>query len=93
MKDDNPKAVALRYQRGKDNAPRVTAKGTGVLAEKILALAREYNVPIKKDTALIDALYLLEINQEIPEELYQVIAEILAFIYRMNRIGSGAQKR
>ncbi|MGC9325648.1 MAG: EscU/YscU/HrcU family type III secretion system export apparatus switch protein [Desulfomonilia bacterium] len=86
MKNDDPKAVALRYQRGKDTAPRVTAKGRGVLAERILELATEYGIPVQRDTALIDALYRLEVNEEIPEDLYQVIAEILAFIYRMNRL-------
>ncbi|HDP26244.1 MAG TPA: flagellar biosynthesis protein FlhB [Deltaproteobacteria bacterium] len=92
MKDKSLKAVALRYQRGIDSAPRVTAKGAGILAERILALARDYKVPIQKDTALIEALYRLEINEAIPEELYQVIAEILAFVYRMNRIKTGVNK-
>ncbi|MFY9398903.1 MAG: EscU/YscU/HrcU family type III secretion system export apparatus switch protein [Desulfomonilia bacterium] len=85
MKEDRDKAVALRYERGKDPAPRVTAKGRGVIAEKILSLARQHNIPIRLDKALVDALYRLEINEEIPEELYRVIAEILAFIYRMDR--------
>ena len=83
---DAEKAVALRYKRGKDGAPKMTAKGRGVVANKILAVARENNIPIKQDKALLDALYRLEINEEIPEELYRVIAEVLAFIYRMNRI-------
>ncbi len=85
MKEDQGKVVALRYERGKDPAPRVTAKGRGKVAEKILSLAREHDIPIKQDKALLDALYRLDINEEIPEELYRVIAEVLAFIYRMNR--------
>ena len=85
MKEDQGKAVALRYERGKDPAPRVTAKGRGKVAEKILSLAREHGIPIRQDKALLDALYRLDINEEIPEELYRVIAEVLAFIYRMNR--------
>jgi len=83
---DGDKAVALRYKRGKDGAPKVTAKGMGAVADKILAVAHENNIPIKQDKALLDALYRLEINEEIPEELYRVIAEVLAFIYRMNRL-------
>ena len=83
---DGDKAVALRYKRGNDSAPKVTAKGRGALADKILAVARENNIPIRQDKALLDALYRLEINEEIPEELYRVIAEVLAFIYRMNRL-------
>lgn len=89
MKDREEKAVALTYERGKDKAPRVTAKGRGALAEKILALARRHGVPIEKDSTLLEALYRLEINEEIPEELYKVVAEVLSFIYRMNRVKRG----
>ncbi len=85
-KDDTPKAVALQYRRGQDRAPRVTARGRGALAEKILALAREHRIPVQQDRELLDALYRLEINEEIPEELYRVVAEILAFVYRMNKL-------
>jgi flagellar biosynthesis protein len=80
------KAVALKYERGKDRAPKVTAKGRGEVAEKILALAREHGITVQKDSTLLDALYRLDINEEIPEELYKVVAEILAFVYRMNRL-------
>ncbi len=86
MKSKRDKAVALRYKRGKDQAPKLTAKGQGKLAEKIIAIARARNIPIREDRALLDALYRLDINKEIPEELYQVVAEILAFVYRMNRL-------
>ena len=89
MKDKDKKAIALEYERGKDVAPKVTAKGRGAVAEKILALAREHGVPIEKDTTLLQALYRLDLNEEIPEELYQVVAEILAFIYRMNALKNG----
>lgn len=86
MKDKDPKAVALKYERGKDRAPKVTAKGRGQIAEKILELARQHGIAIEKDSTLLDALYRLEINEEIPEDLYQVVAEILAFVYRMNAL-------
>jgi len=80
------KAIALKYERGKDAAPKVTAKGRGAVADKILALARENRIPIEQDSTLMEALYRLDINEEIPEELYQVVAELLAFIYRMNKL-------
>ncbi|MEA3223195.1 MAG: EscU/YscU/HrcU family type III secretion system export apparatus switch protein [Thermodesulfobacteriota bacterium] len=86
MKSKRDKAVALRYKRGKDQAPKLTAKGQGKPAEKIMAIASAHNIPIREDKTLLDALYRLDINKEIPEELYQVVAEILAFVYRMNRL-------
>ncbi|HOJ14394.1 MAG TPA: EscU/YscU/HrcU family type III secretion system export apparatus switch protein [Deltaproteobacteria bacterium] len=85
-KPDPERAVALKYERGRDPAPRVTAKGSGAVAAKILELARKHGVPIEKDPALLDALYRLDLNEEIPEELYRVVAEILAFVYRMNAL-------
>ena len=88
--EQRTKAVAMQYERGKDSAPKVTAKGQGKLAEKILAMAREHRIPIHKDKALLEALYRLDLNEEIPEELYQGVAEVLAFIYRMNRLRAGA---
>jgi flagellar biosynthesis protein len=88
-KEDIKKAVALKYERGKDVAPKVTAKGRGAVADKILALAKEHKIPIEQDSTLMEALYRLDINEEIPEELYQVVAELLAFIYRMNKLKKG----
>jgi flagellar biosynthesis protein len=86
-KDDKiKKVVALKYERGKDAAPKVTAKGRGAVADKILALAKENRIPIEQDSTLMEALYRLDINEEIPEELYKVVAELLAFIYRMNTL-------
>jgi len=59
------------------------------VADKILALAREHGIPIEKDSTLMEALYRLDLNEQIPEELYQIVAEILAFIYRMNALKKG----
>lgn len=78
------KAVALRYERGKDKAPRVTAKGQGWLAEQILKRAGD-NTPVVEDAALVEVLYQLELQQEIPPHLYQAVAEILAFVYRLDK--------
>ena len=74
-------AVALHYDwRG---APRITAKGTGGTADSILELARKHGVPIHEDPALVTVLSQISLGQEIPEELYLAIAEILAFVYRL----------
>lgn len=78
-------AVALRYQPGQDNAPKIAAKGKGYLAEKILEIARAHKVPIREDKNLIQVLSRLELEQEIPPEVYRAVAEILSFIYRLSR--------
>ncbi|QGT99951.1 FhlB [Candidatus Syntrophocurvum alkaliphilum] len=79
------KAVALRYQPENDNAPRVIAKGRGYIAKQIEELAEEYNIPIKEDNQLVEYLTKLDLYEEIPPELYGVVAEILAFIFTMDR--------
>ena len=78
------KAVALKYNRGKDTSPRVTAKGTGLIAEKILELAEKEGIPVAEDPDLVTALAQLDFYEEIPPELYRAVAEILAFAYRVN---------
>jgi len=82
MKEDRKKAAALSYDRDRDAAPRVVAKGSGFTAEKILQLATEHHIPIKEDPRLIEVLSQLDLYQEIPPELYRAVAEILAFVYR-----------
>ena len=79
-----PKAVALKYERSKDAAPRVVAKGRGHVAEAITALAREHHVPVVADRNLVQVLEAPDINLEIPPELYRAVAEVLAFVYRIN---------
>ncbi|MED1441728.1 EscU/YscU/HrcU family type III secretion system export apparatus switch protein [Aeribacillus composti] len=79
------KAVALSYNDEKDAAPKVSAKGKGYVAEKIIEKARENNVPIQEDPSLIKLLSEVEINEQIPEELYEVVAELLSFIYRLDQ--------
>ena len=80
-----PKAVALRYTPQSDRAPKVTAKGSGRVAEKIIALAKEHGIPIQEDPALIQVLSQLDFYEEIPPLVYGVVAEILAFIYSLNQ--------
>jgi flagellar biosynthesis protein len=79
------KAVALKYQPGKDRAPRVSAKGSGRVAEKILEIAREHDIPVKDDADLVEVLAKLDIEQEIPADVYVVVAELLAFVYDLNK--------
>lgn len=77
------KVAALKYDKDKDNAPRIIAKGKGKLAEKLLKVASENDIPIQEDQDIVDILVRLNIGEEIPRELYQVIAEILSFIYQL----------
>jgi flagellar biosynthetic protein FlhB len=77
-------AVALKYDPETMSAPRVVAKGKRKLAEKIKSVAREHNIPIIEDPPLARALYRsVEIGWEIPYELFQAVAEVLALVYRM----------
>lgn len=90
QRDERPKgrplqkAVALKYVPKKDRAPKVTAKGSGLLADKIIRLAKEHGIPIHEDPALIEVLSQLDFQEEIPPSVYTVVAEILAFVYSMN---------
>jgi flagellar biosynthesis protein len=76
-------AACLEYLSS-SQAPRLTAKGEGETAEKIIALAKHYGIPIKEDPDLITILARLDIGQEIPEEIYVLVAEVLAFVYALN---------
>jgi flagellar biosynthesis protein len=85
MKKKASKAVALRYDKQADHAPRVVAKGKGYLADKIIDVAREHDIPMYKDKNLVQVLEALDLETEIPPELYRAVAEVLAFIYRLNK--------
>jgi len=78
------KAVALKYEAGTDAAPRVTAKGQGLMAEKIIQIAREAGVPLREHPDLVEVLSRLELNSEIPAETYVIVAEILSWVYQLN---------
>ncbi len=79
------KAAALKYDRGRDSAPRLVAKGRGYLAEKIIEIAKERGIPIHEDRELVEILSTLDLYREIPPELYRAVAEILAYIYRVSK--------
>ena len=82
--DKSRLAVALKYERGKDEAPLVSAKGKGYIAQQIIELARANNVEVRRDTDLVTLLEKLDINTPIPLEAYAAVAEILAYIYKAN---------
>jgi len=91
--DKIKKAVALKYNKSRDRAPRVTAKGSRMIAERIIEIAREKGIPISEDPDLVGALMKLDLSDEIPPEFYQTVAEILAFAYRLNRKMMEGKKR
>ena len=78
-------AVALTYE--KPAAPRVVAMGRGWLGEKIIETARAHGVPLRQDAALAEALSTIELDTEIPEDLYRAVAEVIGFVLRMNAQG------
>jgi flagellar biosynthesis protein len=78
------KAAALAYDPAVDGVPRMVAKGRGAVARRIVALAEENGIPVKKDDDLADLLDALDVEMDIPPALYQAVAEVLVFIYRMN---------
>ncbi len=79
------RAAALSYRADRDTAPRVTATGRGLVAERILEVAREAGIPVREDPALAEILSRLDPGEEIPPDTYRAVAEILAFLYRLDR--------
>lgn len=89
MKKENRKeAVALSFNPEQSEAPKVIAKGKGLVADSILNKAQESGVPIQEDPNLVQLLGQLNLNESIPEELYQAVAEVFAFIYKLDQINS-----
>lgn len=78
------KAAAIKYDQAKNMAPRVVARGKGRIAEQIVQVARENDVPLYEDQNLANVLEAMELETEIPPELYRAVAEVLVFIYRLN---------
>ena len=79
------KAVALKYEAERDLAPKVIAKGRGHVAEHILETAQKNAVPVYQDKTLVNMLMALEIDREVPPELYRAIAEVMAYVYKMDK--------
>ncbi len=82
--DRNKLAVALKYEREKNPAPVIAAKGKGYMAQQIIELAKQYNIEIRQDRDLVQMLEKLDIDTPIPLEAYAAVAEILSYVYRAN---------
>lgn len=81
----NPLAVALQYDRETDQAPRIVAKGRGLIAEQILALAEENDIVIEANPVLAEALSHVEVDDVIPVELYEAVAAVIGFVLRQSQ--------
>lgn len=84
-RDKLPKAVAIKYDQHDGQAPKVVAKGVGAVAGRILHAANEHAVPVYQNKTLTGMLMAVELDKEIPAELYQAVAEVLAYIYRLDQ--------
>jgi len=85
MSEKRKIATALKYNRGEDEVPKLVAKGLGIIAENIIETAEENEIPIYKDERLSQQLYNLSLGEEIPPELYEIVAEVLVFIARLDK--------
>lgn len=83
MKNKLNRAVALKYSN-KDNSPKVIAKGEGIIATNIIEKAIDENITLYQDKELVDKLIELDIDHEIPEELYEAVAEIIFYVYSLD---------
>jgi flagellar biosynthesis protein len=93
MPDEKPerrRATALRYEKGQ-RAPKVVATGAGLVADRILAAAREAGVPVRHDPALAEALGALELGADVPEAMWKAVAETLAWAYRLDAAAARRQ--
>jgi flagellar biosynthesis protein len=79
------KVVALSYDSSQQAAPKVTAKGSGLIANSIIQKAKQHQIPLQEDPSLVELLSQLQINETIPEQLYDAVAEVFAFIYHVDR--------
>ncbi|MBM7571806.1 EscU/YscU/HrcU family type III secretion system export apparatus switch protein [Aquibacillus albus] len=90
--ESKKKAVALKYDQKQDASPKVMANGKGFVADNIINQALENNVPIQEDSTLVELLSQLNIKENIPEELYQAVAEVFAYIYQTDKQFEGRNK-
>lgn len=87
------KAAALKYDPAEDAVPRLLAKGENYVADRIVELAKEADIPIVEDAALVSALLVLELGEDIPPELYKAVAKVLAFLYKLDKRGRPTMER
>ncbi|HEU5046575.1 MAG TPA: EscU/YscU/HrcU family type III secretion system export apparatus switch protein [Rickettsiales bacterium] len=91
-KEKKPVAVALKYEPEKEHAPRVAAKGQGLIAEQIIKIAQEHGITIHEDAGLVEILSKLDLDTIIPIEAYAAVAEILNYVYRSNAKAKNIKK-
>jgi len=91
-KDDKRTAIAVRYDVDKDKAPMVLASGRGPVADEIVRIAEENKIPMYEDRELASLLAKLELDTEIPPELYVLVAEVLFFVYKLDRMAEKREK-
>jgi flagellar biosynthesis protein len=89
-RDNRPAAAAMSYDPLGSEPPEIVATGRGLVAEQIVAVARENGVPLHQDAGLVEALSRLDIGTTIPRELYAVVAEVLAFVYAVDAESASA---
>lgn len=87
--EDQKTVIALNYDG--ENAPRVTAKGTGLTGENIVRLAHEHGIPLHENSSLAKALSCIPLGEEIPQELYLIVAEVLAYVYTLDEMHTDIQ--
>ncbi|MEJ8776939.1 EscU/YscU/HrcU family type III secretion system export apparatus switch protein [Pseudogracilibacillus sp. ICA-222130] len=85
MNERRKRAVALSYDQMQDTSPKIRALGSGKVADHIIELAAEHNIPIVQDQSLVEILAQLEIDETIPPELFEMVAEVFAFIYHLDK--------
>lgn len=86
--EERKQAVAIKYEQNRHQAPIVVAKGQGLVADQILAAAKQHAVPVYQNKTLAGMLMAVELDSQIPPELYQAVAEVLAYIYRLDQTAS-----
>ncbi|MGO0063606.1 EscU/YscU/HrcU family type III secretion system export apparatus switch protein [Brevibacillus fluminis] len=80
---NGPSAAVIRYDSATDRAPTVVAQGRGAIADKIISMARQHDIPLQQDSSLIGALIDMDLGDNVPPQLYSVIAEILLMLEEM----------
>ncbi|ACM60078.1 flagellar biosynthesis protein [Caldicellulosiruptor bescii] len=85
------KAVAIKYDL-EDIAPKIIAKGKGYVAERIIEKAKQEDIPVYEDQKVVEKLFNLELQEYIPEDLYEVVAQILVFIGYLDKISKNGAK-
>jgi flagellar biosynthesis protein len=85
--------AALRYEPDSENAPRMVAHGRGHAAQRIMEMAEQHDLPVRRDPTLVSILGALDVGAEIPPELYGVIAEVLAWAYHVDQAAADQSHR